>query len=53
MSYFETSYTKMVFLSLSCKTGYKGDKVEVLGAWVKDKLKGCNEIHPAWKVVMN
>jgi hypothetical protein len=31
----------------------KGDKVEVWGAWVKDKPKGWNEIHPAWKVVIN
>jgi len=31
----------------------KGDKVEVWGAWVKDRPKGWNEIHPAWKVVIN
>ena len=29
----------------------KGDDVRVWGAWVKDKPKGWNEIHPAWKVV--
>ena len=28
-----------------------GDKVQVWGAWVKDKPNGWNEIHPAWKVV--
>jgi hypothetical protein len=28
-----------------------GDKVDVWGAWVTDKPKGCYEIHPAWKVV--
>ncbi|HEX9319746.1 MAG TPA: hypothetical protein VF884_12505 [Nitrososphaeraceae archaeon] len=27
-----------------------GDDVRVWGAWVKDKPKGWNEIHPAWKV---
>jgi hypothetical protein len=31
----------------------KGDKVEVWGAWVIDKPKGWNEIHPAWKVIVN
>jgi hypothetical protein len=30
----------------------KGDKVEVWGAWVIDKPKGWNEIHPAWKVIV-
>jgi hypothetical protein len=25
--------------------------LKVVGAWVKDKPKGWNEIHPAWKVV--
>lgn len=29
----------------------KKDDVRVWGAWVKDKPKGWNEIHPAWKVV--
>lgn len=28
-----------------------GEKVQVWGAWVKDKPNGWNEIHPAWKVV--
>ncbi|HET9806035.1 MAG TPA: hypothetical protein VFP49_03915 [Nitrososphaeraceae archaeon] len=31
----------------------KGDNVEVWGAWVIDKPKGWNEIHPAWKVIVN
>jgi len=31
----------------------KGDNVEVWGAWVIDKPKGWNEIHPAWKVIIN
>ena len=31
----------------------KGDNVEVWGAWVIDKPKGWNEIHPAWKVTVN
>ena len=31
----------------------KGDKVEVWGAWVIDKPKGWNEIHPTWKVIVN
>jgi hypothetical protein len=31
----------------------KGDRVEVWGAWVEDKPKGWNEIHPAWKVIIN
>lgn len=30
----------------------KGDNVEVWGAWVIDKPKGWNEIHPAWKVTV-
>jgi hypothetical protein len=30
----------------------KGDNVEVWGAWVIDKPKGWNEIHPAWKVIV-
>ncbi len=30
----------------------KGDDVEVWGAWVIDKPKGWNEIHPAWKVLV-
>ena len=30
----------------------KGDSVEVWGAWVIDKPKGWNEIHPAWKVTV-
>lgn len=30
----------------------KGDNVEVWGAWVIDKPKGWNEIHPAWKVMV-
>lgn len=29
---------------------HKGDRAEVWGAWVLDKPKGWNEIHPAWKV---
>ncbi len=29
-----------------------GDDVQVWGALVKDKPKGWNEIHPAWKVVL-
>ena len=31
----------------------EGDNVEVWGAWVIDKPKGWNEIHPAWKVIIN
>ncbi len=31
----------------------KGDNVAVWGAWVIDKPKGWNEIHPAWKVIVN
>ena len=31
----------------------KGDNVAVWGAWVTDKPKGWNEIHPAWKVIVN
>jgi len=31
----------------------KGDRVDVWGAWVEDKPKGWNEIHPAWKVIIN
>ena len=31
----------------------KGDKMEVWGAWVIDKPKGWNEIHPTWKVIVN
>ena len=30
----------------------KGDRVDVWGAWVEDKPKGWNEIHPAWKVTV-
>ena len=30
----------------------KGDNVEVWGAWVIDKPKGWNEIHPSWKVIV-
>ena len=32
---------------------HKGDNVEVWGAWVIDKPNGWNEIHPAWKVIVN
>ena len=27
-----------------------GDRIDVYGSWVTDRLHGWNEIHPAWKV---
>ena len=29
-----------------------GDRIEVYGAWVTDKIHGWNEIHPAWNVTV-
>lgn len=29
-----------------------GDRIEVYGAWVTDRLHGWNEIHPAWNITV-
>lgn len=29
-----------------------GDRIEVHGAWVTDRLHGWNEIHPAWNITV-
>ncbi|HET9806036.1 MAG TPA: hypothetical protein VFP49_03920 [Nitrososphaeraceae archaeon] len=47
---------KLLFIICEKATGkvkHVQEMLAVWGTWVIDKPKGWNEIHPAWKVIVN